>query len=165
MLVITDSQLKRMGEASFLDRLRRVLEESFPDRVRTIPGAKVDDEMLRQASRADVYGLSVGALAWIEVIRAAFQDDYECAPWDRCGCTADERHTKSGGYDDRGDRCVRFAPHTRVIFPRTTGRAAPVALGTLPGRPFHVSHASSANATASLACEGMPNSSTVRNSV
>jgi hypothetical protein len=60
------------------------------------------------------------------------------------------------------------SPHTEeklhgyVSFPSTTGRCAPVAVGTLPGIRCHVSHPSNANATASFACAGTPNSSIER---
>src|ERR1019366_6463526 len=65
----------------------------------------------------------------------------------------------------RGKRrtCFLRAPatslHAYEIFPRIAARFAPVAEGTLLGRQCHVSCASSAKATASLASAGRPNSS------
>ena len=56
MLIITESQLARMGEASFVARLRRVLMESFPEEIRSIPAAELDAQ-IRQAHRAEAYGL------------------------------------------------------------------------------------------------------------
>ncbi len=50
-----------------------------------------------------------------------------------------------------------------VTLPRTTARAAPVALGMLPGSPCQVSHPSSANAAASLASTGKPRTRRSRN--
>ena len=52
--------------------------------------------------------------------------------------------------------------HAYEIFPRIAGRLAPVADGTFDGRWFQVSKAMSANAAASLASEGNPNSSEAR---
>ena len=52
--------------------------------------------------------------------------------------------------------------HPWLTFPNTTALFAPVAAGTFPGNPFQLNHASSANATASFACAGTPNSSIIR---
>src|SRR5437879_12944426 len=54
-------------------------------------------------------------------------------------------------------------PHGYEIFPSTAPRFAPVADGTFEGRRFQVSKANTAKATASLASEGIPNSSDKRN--
>src|SRR5262249_25811490 len=52
--------------------------------------------------------------------------------------------------------------HGYDTFPKTADRLAPVAAGTFEGLRFQVSNASTAKATASLASEGMPNSSEER---
>ena len=54
------------------------------------------------------------------------------------------------------------APHAYEIFPNIAGRFAPVAEGTLDGLRFHVAYAMSANAVASFASDGNPNSSEKR---
>jgi hypothetical protein len=57
MLTITERQFAKMGETSFVGRLRRILFESFPDEVRGIPVAQLDAEIIRQARCAEAYGL------------------------------------------------------------------------------------------------------------
>src|SRR5713101_2946898 len=55
-----------------------------------------------------------------------------------------------------------LSPHAYEIFPRMAARFAPVADGTFDALRFHVSNAIRANAAASLASEGNPNSSDAR---
>src|SRR5713101_7891328 len=55
-----------------------------------------------------------------------------------------------------------LSPHAYEIFPRMAARFAPVADGTFDALRFHVSNAIRANAAASLASEGNPNSAEAR---
>src|SRR5581483_12215446 len=63
-----------------------------------------------------------------------------------------------GGGPRRGEKKVLQA-HTYEILPRIAARFAPVADGIPDGFRFQVWKASSANATASFASDGTPNSS------
>jgi hypothetical protein len=58
MFTITESRFTQMGEASFVDRMRSVLLEAFPEQIRAVPSAELSAEILRQARRAEAYGLT-----------------------------------------------------------------------------------------------------------
>jgi hypothetical protein len=70
MFVISKSRFAQMGEASFVERVRGVLLEAFPEQVDAIPAAELNAEILRQARRAEAYGLKSEASAATFVITA-----------------------------------------------------------------------------------------------
>jgi hypothetical protein len=70
VLAISNSQFTKMGEASFIERMKEVLLETVPAAVRAIPPAELDAEILRQVHRADTYGLRSEASAAIYVVTA-----------------------------------------------------------------------------------------------
>jgi len=70
MLVIKKSQFAQMGEVSFVERLRSVLLESFPEQVRAIPATELNAEILRQARRAETYGMTSETSAATFVVTA-----------------------------------------------------------------------------------------------
>src|SRR5581483_601555 len=104
------------------------------------------------------FRLRIGSLPQIEVVRRALNEKPQRV---RILLPSVARCQRQQQRSQRCDaQCTNS--HASVTLPSTTGRAAPVALGRLPGSPCHVSHPSNANAAASFAPVFSPVSSTDR---
>src|ERR1039458_8129523 len=127
---------------------------------------------------AHMFRLRIRPLPQVQIVRAALQNHHHrprlphrtVAPNHPGACQHHRSATNPGapsfrafcervGYSrecaNRIPPCCRNS-HPYDTFPSTAARFAPVAAGTVPAIPFHVSHASSAKATPSFACASIP---------